>query len=162
MRKNKPHCLLLILLVFTLFNTACAQTSGLNYLKEEQLAQQSTVLFNNTNNMIPLRNIGNLKIASIHLSNPQAAGFDSLLNKYTRVTSISVASYDKGKQSGYLAVDLRPFNTIIFQLTEPDLNNQQLIKLITDNQKVKNVIIAYFGNGEIIADRRGYSADTIC
>jgi CubicO group peptidase (beta-lactamase class C family) len=150
MRENKPYCLLLVLLVFTLFNTACAQNTGLPYLKEEQLAEKSTVLLNNNNALIPLRNIGNLKIASIHLSNPNANGFDSLLNKYTKVQSINLASYS-GKQSGYLAVDLRPYNTLIIQLTEADLNNQQIIKLITDNQGVKNVVVAYFGNGQLLS-----------
>jgi CubicO group peptidase (beta-lactamase class C family) len=147
MRKNKLHGLLLTLTVLTLFSSACAQTTDLAYLKEEKLVEKTTVLFNNNNNLIPLRNIGNLKIASIHLANPQARGFDSLINKYAKVQSFDVGSYDNGKQSGYLNVDLRPYNTLIIQLTEPDLRNQQLVKLITDNQKVKNVIVAYFGNG---------------
>jgi CubicO group peptidase (beta-lactamase class C family) len=150
MRKNKPDCLLLILLLFTLCNTACAQSTGLPYLKEEQLAEKSTVLLNNSNYLIPLRNIGNLKIASIHLSNPNANGFDSLLNKYTQVKSVDLAGYS-GKRSGYLTTELRSYNTLIVQLTAADLNNQQIIKLITDNQSIKNVVVAYFGNGQLLS-----------
>jgi CubicO group peptidase (beta-lactamase class C family) len=146
MRGNKPHCLLLLLLTLILFSTACAQTTGLNYLKEEQLAEKSAILLNNDNNLVPLSNIGNLKIASIHLSNPNAVGFDSLLNKYTKVQSFSMADY-AGKLLSKLTTDLKWHNTIIVQLTEADLNNQQLIKVITENQKTKNVVVAYFGNG---------------
>lgn len=146
MRKNRLNSLVLLLTVFTLFEPACAQTTSLTYLKEEKLVEKSTVLLNNNNYLIPLRNIGNLKIASIHLSNPNAAGFDSLLNKYTTVRSIDFNGI-VGKRSGYLNVDLRPYNTIIVQLTEADLDKEQIIKLIVDNQKVKNVIVAYFGNG---------------
>jgi CubicO group peptidase (beta-lactamase class C family) len=149
--RRSNNCVLLILLVFTLFNSACAQNAGLAYLKEEQLAERSTILLNNDNSLIPLRNIGNLKIASLHLSNKFAVGFDSLLNKYARVASFSVSGYI-GKQSfTHLSTDLRPYNTIIIQLTEFDLNNLDLIKFITDNQKSRNVIIAYFGKGDALA-----------
>ncbi|MES2807537.1 MAG: serine hydrolase [Bacteroidota bacterium] len=150
MRKNRLYSLILSLTVLTLFESACAQTTGLTYLKEEKLAEKSTILLNNNNALIPLRNIGNLKIVSIHLANPHAVGFDSLLNKYTKVQSVDLNEV-VGKRSGYLNVDLRQYNTIIVQLTEADINNQQLVKLITDNQKIKNVIVAYFGNGNLLS-----------
>ncbi|HEY9195623.1 MAG TPA: serine hydrolase, partial [Mucilaginibacter sp.] len=42
------------------------------------------------------------------------------------------------------------YNTIIIQVNEADLNNQQLIDFINTNQKVKSVIIAAFGNGALL------------
>ncbi|MES2425673.1 MAG: serine hydrolase [Bacteroidota bacterium] len=150
MNENKPNCFLSILLAFILFNSACAQTPGLAYLKEEKLVESSTVLLNNDNYLIPLRNIGNLKIASIHLSNTFATAFDSLLNKYAKVQSFSVAGY-LGKQNFvHLTTDLKPYNTLIVQLNEADLDKPELIKFITDNQHIKNVIVAYFGKGSAL------------
>ncbi|MCC8424776.1 serine hydrolase [Mucilaginibacter sp. UR6-11] len=149
MSENKPNCLLIILLAFTLFNYACAQNAGQAYLKEQKLVEQSTVLLNNDNYLIPLKNIGNLKIASIHLSNPYASGFDSLLNKYARVRSVSIAAY-AGKPISNLTADLKSYNTIIVQANEADLNNAQLVKFITDNQHVRNVVVAYFGRGQAL------------
>jgi CubicO group peptidase (beta-lactamase class C family) len=150
MRKSNKY-VLLILLVFTFLNSACAQNTGLAYLKEEQLAEKSTILLNNDNSLIPLRNIGNLKIASIHLSNQYATGFDSLLNKYARVTSFSAGGY-VGKQGfNHLSTDLKSYNTIIVQVNEADLDNTELVKFITDNQRSRNMVIAYFGKGNVLA-----------
>jgi CubicO group peptidase (beta-lactamase class C family) len=150
MNENKPNCFLSILLAFILFNSACAQSPGLAYLKEQKLVESSTVLLNNDNYLIPLRNIGNLKIASIHLSNTFATAFDSLLNKYAKVQSFSVAGY-LGKQNFvHLTTDLKPYNTLIVQLNEADLDKPELIKFITDNQHIKNVIVAYFGKGSAL------------
>ncbi|WP_262886885.1 serine hydrolase domain-containing protein [Mucilaginibacter humi] len=120
-------------------------------MKEERLAEKSTVLLNNDNSLIPLRNIGNLKIASIHLSHQFAVGFDSLLNKYARVESYSMAGYVGKRALTQLSTDLKPYNTIIVQLNEADLNNTELVNFITDNQKSRNMVIAYFGKGEELA-----------
>ncbi|MDB4924806.1 serine hydrolase [Mucilaginibacter sp.] len=151
MRENKYNCFLLILLVFTLLNSACAQYAGLAYVKEEKLVERSTVLLNNGNYLIPLRNIGNLKIASIHFSNAFATGFDSLLNKYTKVQSFKIADYTGGENIDKLSADLKLYNTLIVQLNEADLNSPQIVKFITDNQQIKNVVIAYFGKGSSLA-----------
>lgn len=92
MKENKLNCLIIILLAFTLSNSACAQNSGPAFLKEEKAVEKSTVLLNNETYLVPLRNIGNLKIASIHFLNTNANAFDSLLNKYTLVTPIDLTN----------------------------------------------------------------------
>ncbi|MFD2872600.1 serine hydrolase domain-containing protein [Mucilaginibacter ximonensis] len=140
MKENKLNCLIIILLAFTLSNSACAQNSGPAFLKEEKAVEKSTVLLNNETYLVPLRNIGNLKIASIHCLNTNANAFDSLLNKYTLVTPIDLTS-----RSARSAFDLNQYNTLIIQANETDLSNPALIRLITDNQKKKNVVVAYFG-----------------
>ncbi|TSJ43172.1 serine hydrolase [Mucilaginibacter corticis] len=149
MSENKTRWVLLLLLAFTLFNSACAQGPGQAFIKEEKLVEKSTMLLNNANYLIPLRNVGNLKIASIHLSYTFATQFDSLLNKYAKVTSFNAADYT-GKRISNLSADLRLYNTIIVQLNEADLNNAGLVKFITDNQQIKNMIVAYFGKGSAL------------
>lgn len=151
MRRNKCNCSLLILLVFTLFNSACAQNSGQAYVKEEKLVAASTILLNNENYLIPLRNIGNLKIASIHFSNQLSTTFDSLLNKYAKVQSFGGADYVKSRNINSLSADLKLYNTLIIQLNEADVNNSQIINFITANQGIKNVVIAFFGKGTALA-----------
>lgn len=148
--KGNRNCSLLILLAFTLFNSACAQNSGSAFLKEEKVVEKSTVLLNNESALVPLKNIGNLKVVSIHLSNAYAGAFDSLLNKYTTVVSVDIADHT-GRTHANLAADIRNYNTLIIQLTEADLGNATLMKLITDNQKNKNLVVAYFGKPEGLA-----------
>jgi len=150
MKGIRLNCSLFILLAFTLFNSACAQNSGIAFLREEKVVEKSTVMLNNESSLVPLKNIGNLNIVSIHLSNPYAAAFDSLLNKYTNVASVDIADHT-GRTHANPGTDIRNYNTLIIQLAEADLGNATLMQLITDNQKKKNVIVAYFGKAAGLA-----------
>lgn len=153
MIKNKWGCVSLVLLGFALFNTACAQNpplTGKNYVAEERLVQNSTVLLNNAQYLIPLQKLEDLKIASVHFTNQYAATFDSLLNKYTRVQAFDGNGYTGNKTFNDLAADLKWYNTIILQVNDADLSNPQLIDFISTNQKIKNVIVAAFGYGPML------------
>ncbi|MDB5018038.1 MAG: beta-N-acetylglucosaminidase [Mucilaginibacter sp.] len=153
MRKSKWQWCTSILLGFILFNSACAQNppfTGLAYVNEEKLVEQSTVLLNNANFLIPLQNLDQLKIASIHFSNAYAAGFDSLLNKYEKVTLFDGNEYTGIKSLEDLSSDLKWYNTVIVQLNEADLANPLIQNFITTNQKIKNIIIALFGNSNAL------------
>ncbi len=153
MRKNRGLLYTLILSGFILINSACAQNpplSGKAYVDEERLAEQSTVLLNNASYIIPLQNLEQLKIASIHFSNTYAAGFDSLLSKYAKVTVFNGNSYAAPKSLSNLSNDLRWFNTLVIQLNEADLNNPDLAAFISYNQKMKNVVIALFGSSNAL------------
>lgn len=157
MIKNKWGYAPLVLLGFTLFNTACAQIPPVNiptgqaYVNEERLVERSTILFNNSKYLIPLQDLDQLKIASVHFSSPYAMAFDSLLNKYSKVQAFDGNAYSGPKTLIDLSSDLKWYNTIILQLTNADLNNPQVIDFISSNQKLKNVIVAVFGGGEVLS-----------
>ncbi|WP_183565842.1 serine hydrolase domain-containing protein [Mucilaginibacter sp. SP1R1] len=156
MIKSKWCYVSLVLSGFALFNTACAQNppltpSGQAYVNEERLVEHSTVLFNNSQYLIPLQKLDQLKIASVHFSSQYATVFDSLLNKYNKVQAFDGNAYTGAKTLNDLAADLKWYNTIILQLTDADLNNQQIIDFINTNQKLKNVIVAVFGGGGVFS-----------
>lgn len=157
MIKNKWGCVPLVLLGFSLFNTACAQNppivipTGQAYVNEEQLVEHSTVLFNNSKYLIPLQNLDQLKIASVHFSSQYATVFDSLLNKYNKVQTFDGNTYTGPKTLIDLSSDLKWYNTIILQLTDADLANPQIIDFISSNQKLKNVIVTAFGGGGMLS-----------
>lgn len=160
MIKNKWGCISVVLLGFALFNTACAQNppfTGRAYVAEERLVQNSTVLFNNAQYTIPLQKLEDLKIASVHFTNQYAGVFDSLLNKYTKVQLFD----GNGKNLNTLAADLKWYNTIILQVNDADLGNPQLLDFISTNQKLKNVIIAAFGNGALLTKLSNVTAPVI-
>jgi hypothetical protein len=150
MRKNK--WVLIPMLGLAIFNlAACAQSphqKNLQYVKDVQQAERSTVLLNNRPQLIPLQGLEKLKVASIHFQYQFAAPFDSLLNKYTLVDSFNGNDYTGTKTIANLADDLKMYNTIIMELTEDDLANAQLIGFITSAQKLKNVVTVVFGNGK--------------
>jgi len=153
MRKNRQNFIVAVLFVFVLFHSACAQQVpyGKAYVAEENLVQNSTVLLNNASFFIPVQNLGSLKIAGVYFSNQYASGFDSLLNKYTKVDVFNGNLYASPKNLGNLSVDLKWYNTIIIQLNAADVSNPQIISFITQTQKVKNVIVALFGSGGSLA-----------
>ncbi len=153
MRKNNRLFHTLTLFVFIVFNSACAQNPpfiGRAYVEEEKLVQQSTVLLNNSTYLIPLQSPGQLKIASIHFSNQYAAGFDSLLNKYSKAQSFSGNDYSGVKTLDDMSFDLKLYNTLIIQLSDADLDNPQVLSFINSNQKIKRVIIALFGSSNAL------------
>jgi CubicO group peptidase (beta-lactamase class C family) len=149
MRKNRWQFCVLGLLGFVLVNSACAQNpplTGMAYVNEERLAEQSTVLLNNAAFLIPLQNLDQLKIASVHFSNRYAGGFDSLLNKYDKVTSFNGSDYTGVKNLDDLSSDLKWYNTLIVQLNDADLNNPLILNFINYNQRIKTVIVALYGS----------------
>src|SRR5476651_1092304 len=131
MRKNKWGLLPIIGFVWVLFGSACAQNphqQNLKFVKDEQQVAATTALLNNKTALIPLQNLDQVKIASVHFLYPFAAPFDSLLNKYTRVDSFNGREYTSDvKNISNLSDDLKMYSTIIISLTEADLANPQLI-----------------------------------
>ncbi|MDB5135310.1 MAG: serine hydrolase [Mucilaginibacter sp.] len=154
MRKNKWRFCVIILSGFILVQSACAQNPpffGKAYVNEEKLVEKATVLLNNGQGLVPLKALSELTIASIHFSYPYAAGFDSLLNKYSQIKSFNGMEYVGMKGPGVLDFDTKLYNTLIVQLTDADLANPQIISFINDNRVAKNLVIAFFGNGNSLA-----------
>jgi CubicO group peptidase (beta-lactamase class C family) len=164
MRKNHRALLPLLLLPFILFHSACAQQPPLNtaaYINEEKLAGQTTVLLNNDSLLVPLKKLDELKIASINFSNTYAAAFDSLLNKYARINTVKGQDYLGPKNINMLTQDLKFYNTLIIQVTDIDLKNPRVLSFIKANQKLKKVVLAFFGNGNVLNTLDDYTEPVI-
>jgi len=153
MRKNRSGAYPLLFFAIILFNTACSAQpplTGQNYVAEERLAEKSTVLLNNASYLIPLQNLDQLKIASVHFTGTLSSGFDSLLNKYSKVASFNGNDYTGTKTLDDLSSDLKWYNTVIVQLTAPDVDNPAVASFITSNRKLKNIIIVLFGTSDVL------------
>ncbi|WP_295767426.1 serine hydrolase [uncultured Mucilaginibacter sp.] len=151
MRRNKLSFIAAFFCGFVVLNTACAQVPpvqpmpvGAAYLSEENLSAQSTVLLNNEQGAIPLKDLDRSAIASVRFNHEYATSFDSLLNKYTLIKPFNGLTY---LAVGKLTDDLKLFNTVILQVTDRDLNNPRLLEFVAMNDKLKKVVIAYFGSG---------------
>lgn len=159
MRKNKWGAIIPIVGgVLVMFNCACAQTphqQNLKYLKDEQQVATSTVLLNDKQFLLPIKNLDQAKVASVHFLYPFASPFDSLLNKYTKVDRFNGAEYTGARNSANLSDDIKMYNTIILSLSESDLTNPQVTAFITNTQKLKNLVIVLFGNGSNLS-KLGY------
>lgn len=154
MQKSKLILYTFILSGFIFVHSACGQNppfSGKAYVTEENLDAQSTYLLNNAAYSVPIQNLDQAKIASIHFSNIYAAEFDSLANKYAKVTSFKGSDYIGVKDLDDLSADLKWYNTLLVQLNDADLENTPLIDFINTNQKIKTVIVVLFGSSDALA-----------
>ncbi len=131
--------------------SACAQPashlSNEKYLKEQKDIAKSTVLLNNSAKIIPLKNIHDLKIASVNIGSPYAGIFDSILNKYAQVKSFSASAYNSGAITmDDLSDDLKFYNMILIQVTGQSLDDPGTLAFILDNQKNKQIILSLTGD----------------
>ncbi len=131
--------------------TACTQSG--EHRKNEQLikegrnVEQSTVLLNNKSQLIPLKKIEDLKIASVNIGSFHSSVFDSILNKYALVKSFSSSAYNSDVLSlDDLSDDLKFYNTVIIQVTDQSLNDPRTMPFILENQKNKQIILSLSGD----------------
>ncbi|RZL13070.1 MAG: beta-N-acetylglucosaminidase, partial [Pedobacter sp.] len=97
--------------------------------------------------IVPIKTLEKLNIASVSLSFSYASAFDSLLNKYAKVTPFSSNSYQSSTTLNDLEDDLKYFNTVIVAIPATASNDARNLNFITSLAKSKQVIIALFGNG---------------
>ncbi len=141
MNKTAVRLVLYLLVYATTVNlvygqsTAAAASSG------------SLFLFNNQAKTIPLRGLDDRRIASINTGAPFSAVFDSLLGKYADVKSFETSYYrtDSLNLDNLTGDYLKFYNTLIIQVTGESLNDPEIIRFITENQKRKGIVIAGFG-----------------
>lgn len=148
MKKNNLLSLMAIsfMVLFTL--SACAQDHRQN---EQQLAllnhiSNNTVLLNNRDALIPLVKLDKRNIASVSIGFAHQNVFDSLLNKYTKITSYTSAAYQNEATLNNLEDDLKYFNTVIVTITSAEAKNARNTNFILSLSKSKEVIVALFGD----------------
>lgn len=129
--------------------SACAQ----EHKKNEDLLQVNhsillhTVLLNNQKAEVPVDSLGKKNIAAVSLGYAYKSEFDSLLNKYAKITSFSAETYPATAELYKLEDDLKYFNTLIIAIPDNEVNNPRYMNFIHAVAKNKEVIIALFGHG---------------
>ncbi|MCX2573207.1 serine hydrolase domain-containing protein [Pedobacter sandarakinus] len=149
MKRNR----LLIVAVASCFNVlclmACAQEHSAN---EKKLAvantiSRTTVLLNNQGGIVPLKNLEKLNIAAVSLGFSYSSVFDSLANKYDKITSFTADVYKDSINLNDLEDDLKYFNTILVTIDDQHANQAKYVNFINSIAQTKQVILSYFGNG---------------
>ena len=153
MRKNNLMGVIAICLTAVVSFTACAQDhkQNQNRLNKMNDVVKHTVLLNNYQNFIPVVGLAEKKIASIGLGYAYQIGFDSLLNKYAPVSSLSALKYKDSTTLNDLEDDVKFYNTIIVALNNDMAKNAKFISFIGNLAKSKEVIVALFGNGNALS-----------
>ncbi|MCX2478879.1 serine hydrolase [Pedobacter sp. MC2016-15] len=153
MLKNNLLQSLTICLTAIFSLSACAQEHGKNedLLKMNTTILQRTVLLNNQSALVPLAGLDKATIASVSLGFGFQSISDSLLNKYSKITSFSSGSYEPAADLYKLEDDLKLFNTVIISISDLETTNPKYTNFISSIAKNKAVIIALYGDQTALA-----------
>ena len=104
----------------------------------------SSILLNNHLDVVPLKNLAVLSIASVNMGSIYSTDFDAMLRNYADVRSIDLKNtLDLSQLSSY--------NTLIIHTTALALQNRQNVSFILDVEKTATVIVAVFGEMSSLA-----------
>ena len=146
--KKKFINLLQLVLCLSCCTNSCAQSrnhkNNEHWLRDFQAAASSTVLLNNEPAIIPLKDLQE-KIASVNIDAGDAVAFDSLLNKYTIVTSFAASQYYSDSSLDGLSDDLKFYKTVIVQVNAPGLSDKRTINFILDIKHSKQLVLVVSG-----------------
>ncbi len=150
MRKNNLSGVLIISFLALFVFTACAQEHSINKsrLAAINAAINTTVLLNNQDEIVPIISLDTNKIASVNLGYPHQRTVDSLLNKYTNITSFSADQYKNGITLNELEDDLKFFHTVLISIAAKDATDGRYLNFINSISSSKKVIISLFGDGK--------------
>ncbi len=135
-------------MLFIGFNSIFAQQNVLNQqiLQKATTAQDKLRLLNNHKAMLPLKDIKDLKIASIHFQDAYAHAFDSIVNKYSGVTSIDASHMRLTTSFNALHDQLKLYNQLFFSFSTNTRFNPALIGFLKDMASINKVVIRLTGN----------------
>ena len=119
------------------------------WLRDFQAAASSTVLLNNERAIIPLKDIQE-NIASVNINAGDAVVFDSILNKYTTVTSFGGSRYDLDSSLNELSEDLKFYKTVIVRVPAQGLNDKRTMNFILDIQRHKQLVLIVYGKFKLL------------
>lgn len=122
------------ILLFLFSMSACAQEKTEDVITRQNRTEATTVLLNNSESIIPLKDLETRKIVSIN-GNPS---FDSTLSNYALVSSIKLRQFKE-------LIDKDNFNTLIIRADSSLFQNQPFIEQIKDIAKNKQLIITVAG-----------------
>jgi len=153
MRKNNLMGVIAICLTAVVSFTACAQDhkQNQNRLNKINDVVKHTVLLNNYQNFVPVVGLAEKRIVSIDLGYPYQIGFDSLLNKYAPIQSLSALKYVDSTTLNDLEDDVKFYNTVIVALNSDMAKNAKYVSFISNMAKSKDVVVALFGNGSALS-----------
>ena len=124
-----------------------------NELLSRKIYQSAITLVSNKDNLIPLQDIGSMKIATLAIGNPQINEFQQTLSKYCKIDHYNIRKDFTNQKADYFLKKLEEYDLVIVSIHQTNIypsknfgiNDQclNLAKRITDKTKV---ILTLFSN----------------
>ncbi len=136
-----------ILSLILVFVSAVAFSQNESQLTRVRLAENSTVVLNNSKAMLPLRSLKDLKIASVDLGFTNSTVFDSIAGKYWSLKSFHADTITTADGFNNLHMKLKLFNLVILKLPEHAAAGNAFIDFAADMEAQTKVIFVISGSG---------------
>lgn len=149
MMQNRLRIMATLCFLNILCLLACAQDHAENEKKlaVDNAISQSTVLLNNQDGLLPLKNLSQQHMAAVSLGFAFSKVMDSLANKYNHVVAFTADQYADTIHLNDLEDDLKYFNTVLVSIDHQNVHKTRYIDFIKNLSKNKKVIVALFGDG---------------
>jgi Beta-glucosidase-related glycosidases len=121
-------------------------------LTKRELFEKALTVLENKNNLIPIRQLDTLKIASLSIGSTEVTPFQRMLENYTQIDRFNISKTATEQEISSLIDQLKPYNLIVVGIHGMGLYpgkrygiTDQQIK-ITEKLSNKNTIYSFFGN----------------
>ena len=104
------------------------------------------VLLKNTNDIIPLRNLDTLKIASLNLSSNNLNVFEKSCDNYSKLDHFHFNTFSSKKMVRAMLKELRKYNLIVIVT---DTIQQEIANMINEISFNKKIILNYLGGNKL-------------
>ncbi len=123
------------------------------YVLKKRLIENAMTIVRNEKELLPLRDLGNQKIASLSLGSNRKTKFQTRLDLYQKIKHFHAEKAPSSYRQKQLLNDLKNYNTVIISLhgmsNSASKNfglNQTQINLVHELNAVTNVVLVVFGN----------------
>ncbi len=127
-----------------------AQNHALNLKQLDKVndAQKTLVVLNNAEAALPVITLDNLNIASVHLGFPNRTVFDSLANKYWKITAFNAGNINTVAAFNNLHDELKLYNLVMITLSERTGFGEPVMDFIKDLERITRVVVVMSGTGK--------------
>ncbi len=121
-------------------------------LTKRLLFEKALTVLENKNNLLPLKQLDSLKIASLSIAPEGVTPFQEMLGNYTQIDNFNIGKNPTENEINKLIAQLKPYNLILVGIHGMGLSpsrrygiSDQQIKLV-GQLALKNSIFVFFGN----------------
>lgn len=121
-------------------------------MTKRKLQEQALTVLVNRNDIIPLKHLDTLKIASLMIGSVQTSAFQKMLRNYAAVDHFNVSKSATDEEITSLVNQLKPYNILVIGINELSLypfrrfgiSDQQIT--LVEKLMDKNPVVCFFGN----------------
>ncbi|MBK5193781.1 MAG: serine hydrolase, partial [Flavobacteriaceae bacterium] len=131
-------------------------------LFSRKLTEASLTVLKNNNDLLPLKDLGNLQIASVSFGNEKITSFGESLELYANVAQFHLSNDATAEQVLEIKKELKNYNQVIAAVHDESKFPRNNLELSTEAQEFlselsgkKNTVIAFFKNPYVINQLEG-------